>query len=105
MGKPVGIALGVVGAKPLPAEVMVAHAKALEVAAVQCEVKAPETVVADVPVVVEAVQPKTSRKRRRARDQEGQFMADDPATPADEAWVVDDDGAADEGDGEAAGEG
>lgn len=30
--------------------------------------------------------PPTPKLRRRARDAEGQFKPDDPATPQDEAW-------------------
>lgn len=66
MAKPIGIALGVVGSKaPLPAEAVVAHAKPLQ-------------------------SPSPSRNRRRARNESGAFVADNPETPAvDEAWSDD----------------
>ena len=32
------------------------------------------------------VTPKPGAKRKRAKDADGRFLADDPATPSDEAW-------------------
>lgn len=33
-----------------------------------------------------SLKPSTPKLKRRARDAEGQFRPDDPATPQDEAW-------------------
>lgn len=75
MGKPIGITLGVVGAKtPLPPEAVIAHARPLQVVVTE-------------PEAVESARGKRSKRTTRARDADGQFQADDPATPAvNEAW-------------------
>jgi hypothetical protein len=66
MAKPIGIALGVVGAKaPLPAEAMVAHAQALQAPPAQAP-------------AVEAPKPKRSRKSEPEAAADGDPAGDGP---------------------------
>jgi hypothetical protein len=41
----------------------------------------------ETPAFSESVDASTEPKRKRARTDKGHFKTDDPATPADEAWV------------------
>ena len=90
MAKPLGIALGIVGSNtPIPPEAIIEHAKALQ------------PPIAEKPPA--AAKPKRPRKAepannpaeaqwplQRSRNADGQYVGDDPATTANEAWVASD---------------
>lgn len=80
MAKPLGIVMGIVGAKPVPPDVAVEHMKSLNVTPASSEPAPPDPVKGE---------PSSKRRshRKRARSEDGQFVGDNPATPeVNEAW-------------------
>ena len=47
----------------------------------------PEVVVSPTPVVEPQITDAVTVKPKRAKNKKGKFVADDPATPENEAWV------------------